>query len=305
MSENSPHFLHQAFGLTFASVLPMPELLSAPAGAPVDVEIVFGAVPAELPGVLKRGVRFQSAANALRFQIDGVAAYLIEGGRRITIAPFPGVAEEEVRLFLLGSAMGALLHQRGDLVLHASAIEWNGEAAVFVGQSGMGKSTLATAFRRQGRAVLTDDLCVVRPREDGRMMAQPGFPQAKLWLDSLKRLEFEPAELRKIRACLEKRALPLEEGFHRNALSVRKIYLLGTHNVDRFDLIPGAGPQKFNVLKNHTYRFLYIADTGTKAVHFKHAMQLAQQVPLARVVRPMAGFRIDELIELIEADLRT
>jgi len=303
MSEIAPPFRHQAFGLTFAAALPLPELLPAAEGAPAEVEIVFGAVPDELPGVLKRGVRYQATARALRLQVDGVATYLIEDGGRITIARAPGADDDDVRVFLLGSAVGALLHQRGDLVLHGSAVEWGGEAVVFLGRSGVGKSTLATAFKRRGHAVLTDDLCVVRPRADGRMMAQPGFPQAKLWLDSLKRFELAPEELKPIRLKIEKRALPLADQFHASPLPVRRLYLLGAHNKDGFELTPGVGPQKFNVIKNHTYRFSYIADIGKKAGHFKHGMQLAAQVPIARVVRPSGGFRLDELVKLIEADL--
>lgn len=303
MSEVAPPFRHQAFGLTFASELPLPELLPAAEGADADVQIRFGTVPEEVPGLLKRGVRYQAAANALRLQVDGVANYLIEAGRRITITRAPGADDDDVRVFLLGSALGALLHQRGDLVLHGSAVEWNGEAVVFLGRSGVGKSTLATAFKRRGHAVLTDDLCVVRPRADGRMVAQPGFPQAKLWLDSLKRLEFAPDQLKPIRAKIEKRALPLADQFHGAPLPVRKLYLLGPHNGDNFVLTPGVGAQKFNVIKNHTYRFLYIADVSAKAGHFKQGMRLAQQVPLVRVVRPMSGFRIDELVALIESDL--
>src|SRR5690606_97236 len=108
---------------------------------------------------------------SLLLQVDGVARYLVSGGRRITIDRDPAVEDDDVRLFLLGSVFGAMLHQRGDLVLHGSAIEWEGAAVVFMGFSGVGKSTTASAFRQRGHAVLTDDLCVVRPGADGRMLA--------------------------------------------------------------------------------------------------------------------------------------
>lgn len=303
MSVSQPCHRGRAFGLTFASEFPLPELLPAGDEVAPDVVVRAGAVPDELPGVLKRGVRYQAAAGALRLQVDGVGTYLIEDGQRITIALAPGADEADMRLFLLGSAVGALLHQRGDLVLHGSAVEWNGEAVVFLGLSGVGKSTLATAFKLRGRPMLTDDLCVVRPRADGRMMAQPGFPQAKLWLDSLRRFELAPEGLKPIRVKIDKRALPLADQFPISPLPVRRLYVLSSHNKEGFELTPGTGPQKFNVIKNHTYRFSYIADINRKAGHFQHGMQLAAQVSLARVIRPAAGFRLEELVQLIESDL--
>lgn len=295
---------HHAFGLRVRSVLPLPELLLADSTAPFDVEVAYGEVPADLPGALARGVRFQASRDQLLLQVDGVARYLVTGGRSVTIARDPAADDDDVRVFLLGSVFGALLHQRDDLVLHGSAIEWEGECVAFLGFSGVGKSTLASAFRKRGHAVLTDDLCVVRPRADGRMMAHPGFPQTKLWLDSLQQLDVSAEGLRRIRNKLEKRAVPLAESFAAAPLPVKKLYLLRPHNKDELKLAPVQGPQKFSILKNNTYRFGFLAGIDGKAGHFQQALKLAQQTPLAIAMRPSDTFKLDELVALIEADLR-
>jgi hypothetical protein len=303
-SPSSPSHRFRAFGLTFASALPLPELLPAEAGSVADVDIRYGPVPPELPGVLARGVRYQSAPGALRLRVDGVADYLVRDGRTITIARQPQAVDDDVRVFLLGSAFGALLQQRGDLVLHGSAVEWQGEAVAFVGRSGTGKSTLASAFRRRGHAVLTDDVCVVRPDAGGRMCAHPGFPQAKLWLDSLKQLEFDPAGLRRIRGKLEKRAVPLADAFRDEPRRLRKLYVLRSHNRDELKIAPLSGPAKFTALKNQTFRFGFLAAIDAKAAHFQHAMRLAQQAELSAVTRGDDLARLDELVAALEADLR-
>jgi hypothetical protein len=295
---------HRAFGLRISACLPLRELQTDESPGTPDVEIVFGEVPTELEGALEIGVRYQAAPGRLLLVVDDVARFLIEQGRKITIGLFPNADDDDVRLFLLGSAFGALLHQRQDLVLHASAIAVDGGGIAFMGISGAGKSTLAMAFRRRGYSVLTDDLCVIRPGADGRMVIHPGFPQAKLWLDSLKQLDVSPDDLTRIRKKLEKRALPLASTFANAPLPVRKIYLLRSTNKEEIKLTPAQGPQKFNILKNHTYRFLFVKGMEVKPGHFQQAVKVAQQAALSIVTRPRQIFKLEELVTMLEADFR-
>ncbi|MDD2764278.1 MAG: hypothetical protein PHE83_09930 [Opitutaceae bacterium] len=301
--DDVPRSLHRAFGLTIRSCLLLPELLPAPAGAEPEVEIVYGSVPKELPDAIARGVRFQVAADKLLLQVDGIARYLVSDGRTITIDRDPAADDDDIKIFLLGSVFGALMHQRGDLVLHGSAIEWDGRCVVFMGASGVGKSTLASALRQKGHAILTDDLCVVRPGDDGTMYAHPGFPQTKLWLDSLKQLDISAKGLRRIRTKLEKRAVSLGDQFVTRPLAMKKLYMLRPHNREEFTLTVLQGPEKFAALKRNTYRFGFLADIEGKAGHFQHALRLAQQVPVAAVQRPSGSFQIGKLVTLIETDL--
>jgi hypothetical protein len=281
----------------------LPELLAANEGTAPEVEVTYGAVPLELPDALVRGVRFQAGKDKLLLIVDEVARYLVEAGRRITIDRHPAADDDDIRVFLLGSAFGALLHQRDDLVLHGSVVAFGGECAAFLGRSGAGKSTLASAFRRRGHAVLTDDLCVVRPAADGRMLAYPGFPQTKLWLDSLQQLDLSADGLRRIRRQLEKRAVPLAEAFAREPLPIRKLFVLRPSEKQELKLTPVVGPQKFTLLKNQTYRFGFLAGTDDKVGHFQLALRLAQHAPLAIVQRPREPFRLEELVTLLAADL--
>ncbi|MBY0527377.1 MAG: PqqD family peptide modification chaperone [Gemmataceae bacterium] len=51
---------------------------------------------------------------------------------------------------------------RGQLVLHASAVEREGSIMAFAGPSGQGKTTLANLFGRQGSPVVSEDLLLVK-----------------------------------------------------------------------------------------------------------------------------------------------
>ena len=172
-------FDYRVFGLKIRSELPLPELFSAGDAAAPDILIRSGSVPAAgEPGLKAEG-------DSLVLTIQDVARYRVNGGREIIVDAEPGVPEGNLRLFLLGSAFGALLHQRQLLPLHANAVEVEGKAVAFMGESGAGKSTLAAWFHDRGHRVVADDVCVVRFDEQGRALAQPGLPRLRLWDEAM------------------------------------------------------------------------------------------------------------------------
>ena len=109
----------------------------------------------------------------------GTCRMLVREGREIVIEPAPRVDERALRLVVLGNGVGMILHQRGLLVLHASAVAIAGAAVVFSGFSGAGKSTIAAALNRRGHPLVADDVVAVRAEPDGYVVL-PGFPQVKL-----------------------------------------------------------------------------------------------------------------------------
>lgn len=76
-------------------------------------------------------------------------------------------------LLLIDRALPLCLRLDGRPVLHGCAVDFDGSAAVFLGDSGAGKSTLAAACYAQGCPVLAEE-AVVFSRQDGAWHAQPG-----------------------------------------------------------------------------------------------------------------------------------
>ncbi|MFT5083439.1 MAG: hypothetical protein ACI9Y1_001482 [Lentisphaeria bacterium] len=291
--------MYSAFGLVIESDVVLPVLLPSDSPKP-DIHIVRGEVSQkglENPVVIRP--RGQSAPNQLWFEVPGVARFYVTNGNYIRYAPEEGSDSQSLQLYLLGSCMGAILHQRGRIVLHGNALRSGDSAIVFAGVSGQGKSTLAGAFYQRGYEVLADDLAVV----DDNFDVHPAYPQLKVWHDAANKLGIEAANLNRIRHQIDKYAYPLDQGFCRQKLPVKAVYILNSHNEDRFEIRPVTGMQKFSALKQHTYRFGHLEGFGLMTQHLKLCAQLASQVDVFDIYRPNTGFRLDELVDLIERNL--
>lgn len=64
---------------------------------------------------------------------------------------------EGAELLLAGAVPSFVLTMLGHVVLHASAVAWEGGAVAFVGRSGQGKSTMAALLCAAGASLITDD----------------------------------------------------------------------------------------------------------------------------------------------------
>lgn len=77
--------------------------------------------------------------------------------------PDPDCETGALPVILPGMIVSMLLCLRGELILHASAVDIDSRAVAFVGRSGMGKSTLATWLCSTGARLITDDVLRVQP----------------------------------------------------------------------------------------------------------------------------------------------
>ena len=124
-------------------------------------------------------IKFHS--NKVILKVNNICLIKIENGEKIYWQRLNNnVQEEDVRTFLLGTAIGSLLIQRGLLVLHGNALEKNGKAIVCLGHSGTGKSTIAYSLMQQGWNLISDDLVAIN--NDRNIL--PGIPRIKLWKDA-------------------------------------------------------------------------------------------------------------------------
>lgn len=237
-----------------------------------------------------------------RLSVPGVAQYRVEEGRRIFIKPLPDVPLEKVRLFLLGSTMGALLYQRGLFPLHGSAVETPWGAMIFVGAQGAGKSTLAAHFHRKGYRLLSDDVCAVAPCAEGFQIL-PALAQFRLCADSFERLGSPPGG----RFDVDKYLVPMGEGYCPHPVRLRAIHLLCDHDSNT----PGSeSPPVFKVLRGfarvqrlleNLYRPQYLKGQRTQGDLMGLAGRIAQKATLAMVIRRRNPEDVEGLVGFLES----
>ncbi|MCR1784050.1 hypothetical protein KVF89_16035 [Nocardioides carbamazepini] len=275
--------MYAGYGLLIDSELPLPDLAPARPARPArpDVVVRLGSpLPPSAEALpLPRG--FWVDGDRIGIDVPGIGRYVCERGARITVAPAAGASADALRLFLLGSALGVLLTQRGLLVLHGNAFVVDGACAVVLGHSGAGKSTLAAEMHRRGHLVLSDDVVPI----DAAGRALPGWPRIKLWRDALDRLGLPTSGLDRVGQGFDKFHVPLERSAGSpEPVPVRWIYVLDRHD-GPLRVVPVAGAAAFTSLHEHSYRNEILVGE-LRRTHLARSAGLARVARLARVDRP-------------------
>lgn len=298
-----PGTRYTAHNLTFHSELSLPGLPSAAScvESPPDVRILFGKVDREgIVGGTRLGPCLWADRDTLWLKIPRIARFLVKEGNSILIEPEPGIDEDSIRVFLLGSALGALLFQRGCLVMHGSAIRIDGRCMICLGRSGAGKSVLAAGFMQRGHRVLADDVVPVTPEHS----IVPGFPRIKLWQDAAAKLSIDTSHLRRVFPKVQKFEYPVEQYSGQEPLPVRWVYILESAGSGETIIEPIQGMARFQPLFNNTYRVEFLEGMSLGPAHIRLCGQLAGRIRMARITRPDTEFDIDTLINHILQDIK-
>ena len=290
---------YTAYGLTFESDGPLPELMEADPASEPDVIVRCGRI--DLPAPAPEGSTLVWAtASDVCLRYDGTAAFRICDGREIQVEPFDEADERAVRLLLLGPALAVLLHQRGLLVLHGSAVALGPTVAAFVGEKGEGKSTIAAALHTRGHALVADDLVAIELGDSQLVHVRAGFPQLKLGPDVLAQLGEDAEGLPRVHPDYDKRARRVASVACGAALPLRRIYVLESGEADAIEPLPAQ--QQFVELVRHSYLAELLESTGEYAAHFKQVVALASRVPVCRLRRRRDLTALPDVARLVEAE---
>jgi hypothetical protein len=303
--------MYEVYGLRIASELPFPELPLLPdtaTGAPLsDVTICFGDVPHVLDGAVINSDAYFVRDNQVLFVVPGVGRFLADSGLELRIAPEPSADEGDLRLFALGSGVGAILHQRGMLPLHASAVAHEGGCIAFVGDSGQGKSTMASLLACRGHEIVSDDVLVMSLSEadPATVLGTPGIPVFKLWPESAARSGFEESQAAFESENHRKYRIAAPAAFTSRALPITRMYALqwlyprdAEPEIERIGGLAGV-----TTLRRNIYRNSLLSELGREPAFFDLAQRLLKQAQLYEFRRGMSFDTIEHQLDVIESHI--
>jgi hypothetical protein len=287
---------YRAFNLNLVSPLPLPELMPGDPTQLPDLRIVLNDVPSR-----GEGDSFWWEEDRAFFHWAHAGTFMVQDGSIITVDP--NLQEEGMwRLPLLGGVIAMALQQRGLLVLHASAVAVEGEAVVFIGEKGQGKSTTAASLFHRGHPLISDDLVAIDLSDPLRPTAIPSFPQFKLWPDSVSAFGEEPEDLPRLNSACEKRFRNAGSSFETNPVALNSIFVLGEGQNSRITSLPPQSALRELFIHSYCSRYgrrLMNAQAGSE--HFARCLTVVKGDYLFGLEKKRSLSELNDLAELIES----
>lgn len=248
--------------------------------------------------------RLQDGSHYLRWS-EFFECLVTTDGRTIISHPLNGSSEQTTQTYLLTQALAFALPRLGIEPLHATTVVIHGKAVAFLGDCGLGKSTLAAACLKEGGSLLTDDLLVLQS-VGGRFLAYPGQPRIKL-MPSVARWWFG-SEIRSVprNPHIAKRIIPLEAPQYTAVpVPLHRIYALRP---------PRRGAPARVTIRRLTRRAAWAELTGGTSNLllqeperlrrlFAWACRLAQRIPVKSLSYPRSLRALPEVVRAVAADV--
>jgi hypothetical protein len=296
--------LYRAYGLKIASEIALPELV--PAEVDTAAAVTIRRRRLDRPFSQRTPVEFEIGPRAAYLAWREVGAFMVEDGTTIIADLRPEIPDDLGRLPLLGAVLAILLHQRGFLVLHGSAVAIAGQGVIFLGHKGAGKSTMAAALFARGHSFIADDVVAVDCTSEGGPELMPGYPQMKLSEAAASVLLQEPGRaLPRLHQWTDKRCRPVDDGsFTTRPVPPGRICTLARGNASRST--PAAPQETLTTLLQHSYvaRFgAHVLEGAAGATHLRQCAALANLAPVHRLEVPGALEQLAGAARLLESDL--
>lgn len=241
------------------------------------------------------------------FQVRDVGLFCVRNGDEIAVSPLANFNEDQIRLYLLGTCMGIIFIQNKRFALHGSVVSKDGLAYCFVGDSGAGKSTLAAEFISRGYKFVSDDVMLLDfTTEDKKPFVIPGYPQQKLWQESLIQLGMSPSDYKPIFNRISKYAIPMNTHFTNDPLPLAGIFELNPIDIDKIEIHSPESLEMLQTLYHHTFRQFIVSKLNLMDWHFTTSLEILKHIFIYKLKRPIHGFTVsklaDSILETIERE---
>ncbi len=296
---------YRVHGLTLRCQFPLPELARREVACPEAADISIHTGPLPIMGIATpTSVPYlHLAGDTAIFTFEDTGRYLVRDGSEVIVDAKPDADPAVIRLHIFASIMGMICHQRGLLVLHASAVAFGSRAVAFTGLPGAGKSTIAAHCLAAGGRLVADDVLVLSFDDEGGVLAHPGMPNVRLWRDALSSLGRDAEGLRPDWFRAEKFHLPADDV--ETSIPLMRLFLL--------DADPAAGNGEYQPLRGraaagslivNTYRVGYLDAANRRDAHFRDCMRLASAIDVVRLRREVGSARLPATAAQIMQELQ-
>jgi hypothetical protein len=295
-------FRYRAFGLSIASDLQLAELEAGDGSSP---DLTIRLVGEVQPDDDSPPSHFAFSDDMQFLSWKAVGSFRIVGTSLVEIARAPGVSDELLHFPLLGPVFALLLHLRGFMVLHASAVALGDGSAVFLGDKMAGKSTTAAAFVAAGGRLLTDDVLAIAFPENGDPVICPGFAQLKLDDGASREVIGKHAvRLPLVMPDFPKQQHRLTTGFSLTEVRPSRFYVLERGERAHVSSLPPQDALVALMRYSYAARFSSRVLSGEAgARHFRQCAVLAGHPGVSRLEVPTGLRRIEEIVRLVEQDI--
>lgn len=302
-------YYYKIYGLIVESEIFIPELIELNiidehTEYEIDVIVKYSDMTLQIKENISRKIHCSFTKEECWFLINNVAIYRICNGNKIFVESIGG--QPNIKTFLLGSAFGCLLIQRDIVAIHGGTVLINNKTVTITGESGVGKSTLTSAFSCMGYKFLADDVSAISTSSDEEILVNPAYPQQKLCRDAAINLGLKIENLVRIDEGRDKFAIPSHKNFMQEP---KKLYYIveivvkenGINNNVTIEEIIGV--DKLQAIIKNIYRGEIAKVIGIKGEYFKHIISIAKQIKYYKISRTPDLFSLQEEIKLITSQV--
>lgn len=308
---------YRMYGLSVASEVVFPELQLVVGADGDDVCISLGDVDFDLlshPQTQNPGEKWHYCLpdrERLFFRCDGID-FAVIGGKTITIDTH-GLSYDEakLRIYLLGTAMGGIHMQRGNLPVHGAAVEGANGVTIITGSSGAGKSAILGALTQMGYRYLADDVSIVTIQGDVPMVL-PAYPQRKIAVETARELGYDIGDLEIVNEDgREKYIVRRAREWSPEPMPLKalvEVAALQRKDGGAFspELTEVTGHASLALVLRNLYRGSFYGAIGVEPGRMKKLLVLTSGIRCAQMIRPEEGFPVMQTAKfLLQSDLPT
>jgi len=294
---------YTVYALAIQSEIYLPGLENKEVCTSPDVIIQYGNFERPEESLNPGGVCLCATQDKVILSWKRVGAVQIRGGKEVLVDPYKDSEQAFLQQCIIGPVFAVLLHQRKYLILHASAVSLDGEAVIFLGNTGDGKSTIAASLLELGHQFLADDIAAVQTAGVSHPLIFGGFPHLKLWPDAAGGLEFQEDDLSSMHPDLTKKVLYDSFNFSSRATNLKAIYILRDSDSPKPQIIPLSYQNALVEIVRYSFLARLLDKMDSSVPHFEQASSLVNRVPIRFLKRRKDLSELRKVARLIVEDI--